>query len=271
MKTKAAELESEATVLRSESAGARVSESDNNAIQTHEQNGFSKVEEEVKETATVPIGTEEIESSMESAAGSNDNEMNERTEEQPVEMIEAAREEQINIEESELKSESQAQSEVAPARSAAVTAEDVQAADFKNGVEKILFSRALSDFASQDATRRADAAAEIAGIHHELSHRLLISHMADEPSARVRQECIKTLSALGSKEGLSTIEQALADEAASVRLAAVWGMYRLAGKESIPALTRMLSDKDASVRRRAATCIGWLGGQISQVVNHSSH
>ena len=87
----------------------------------------------------------------------------------------------------------------------------------------------------------------------------------------MRQECIKALSALESKEGLSVIEQALADEAASVRLAAVWGLYRLTGTESIPVLTRMLSDKDASVRRRAVTCIGWLGGQINQAGSHSSH
>ena len=312
MKTKAAALESEITVLRNESAGAHVSGSNNNVIRTEEQNGFSKAEEEVKGTATAPIGTEQVESSMESAAGSKDNEMNERTEEQPAEMVVAAKQisklplqeisslqteheekadiEQavkeiepstevaardelieISVEEPELKSESRAQSEVVPAYSAEITAEDVQAADFKNGVERILFSKALSDFASQDTTRRADAAVAIADIHHELSHRLLISHIADEPSARVRQECIKALSTLESKEGLSTIEQALSDEAASVRLAAVWGLYRLAGKESIPALTRMLYDKDESVRRRAVTCIGWLGGQISPVGSHSSH
>jgi predicted nucleic acid-binding Zn-ribbon protein len=310
MKTKAAALESEITVLRNESVGAHVSGSNNNVIQAEEQSGFSKVGEEVKGTATVPIVTEQVESSMESAAGSKDNEMNERTEEKLDEMVVAAKQisklplqeisslqtehkekadiervlkeiepstevaaqkEQIeiNVEEPELKSESRAQSEVAPAYSTEITAEDVQAADFKNGVEKILFSKALSDFASQDTTRRADAAAAIADIHHELSHRLLISHIADEPSARVRQECIKALSTLESREGISTIEQALADEAASVRLAAVWGLYRLAGKESIPALTRMLSDKDESVRRRAVTCIDWLGGQISEAGTHS--
>ncbi len=312
MKTKTAALESEVTILRSELARARESESDNNAIQAEEQNGFSKVEEEVKEPATAPVDTEEVESSKEVAVGTIDDETNERTEEQPTEMVVAAKqtsklplqeisspqtehkekadieqavkeigpltevaaqEEQIdiNVEEPELKSESQAQSEVAPAHSAEVTAEDVQAADFKNGAERILFSKAISDFVSQDATTRANAAAAIAGIHHELSPRLLISHMANEPSARVRQECIKALSALESKEGLSAIEQALADEAASVRLAAVWGLYRLTGTESIPLLTRMLSDKDASVRRRAVTCIGWLGGQISKAGNHSSH
>ena len=312
MKAKTAALESEVTILRIELARAHKSKSDNNAIQTEEQNGFSKVEEEVKEPVTAPVDTEDVESLKEIAAGTNDDQTNERTEEQPVEMVVAAKqisklplqeislpqteykekadieqavkeigplteiaahEEQIdiNVEEPELKSESQAQSEVAPAHSAEVTAEDVQAADFKNGVERVLFSKALSDFASQDVTTRVDAAAAIADIRHELSPRLLIFHMADEPSARVRQECIKALSALESKEGLITIEQALADEAASVRLAAVWGLYRLAGKESIPALTRMLSDKDESVRRRAVTCIGWLGGQISPVGSHSSH
>ena len=257
MKTKTAALESEVTILRIELSRARESESDNNAIQTEGQNSYSKVEEEVKEPATAPAETEDAESSKEVVAGTNDDQTNERDQEEAIGVnVES-------VEEPELKSESHAQFEVTPAHPAEVTVEDVQAADFKKGMERILFSKALSDFASQDATTRADAAATIAGIHHELSPRLLISHMADEPSARVRQECIKALSALESKEGLSAIEQALADEAASVRLAAVWGLYRLAGTESIPALTRMLSDKDASVRRRAVTCIGWLGGQIS--------
>ena len=39
----------------------------------------------------------------------------------------------------------------------------------------------------------------------------------------------------------------------------------------MPVLTHMLSDKDASVRRRAITCIGWLGRQISQTNNHHSN
>ena len=149
-----------------------------------------------------------------------------------------------------------------------VTAEDVQAADFKNGADKILFAKAFSDFTSREAAVRADAARVIAGIHHELSLRLLITYMADEPSALVRQEYIKALATLEMKEGISAVERALVDEAASVRLAAVWGLYRLAGTESIPALTPMLSDNDEGVRRRAITCIGWVGGQIANAGNH---
>ncbi|HIJ52775.1 MAG TPA: hypothetical protein HPP66_06430 [Planctomycetes bacterium] len=307
MKTKAAALESEVTGLRSELAEAEISNSDNNAIGADEQTDFSESEEEVKETSTAPAGTEEFESSMESAAGPKDNEMNERTEEQPAETVVAAkqisklplqaisspqtekfRDSQetvgspefltaqgeaidVNVEERELKSEARSQPEAATAHSAEVTAEEGRAADFKNGAERILFLKALSDFGSRDAITRADAAAAIGGIHHELSPRLIITHIADEPSAYVRQECIKALTALGSKEGLGVIEQSLSDESASVRLAAVWGLYRLAGTESIPALTRMLSDKDTSVRRRAVTCIGWLGGQISRADNHHFH
>jgi len=337
MKTKAAALESEVTGLRSELARAEISKSDNNAVQAEEQTDFTEAAEELKETATAPVGTDEVESSMESAAGPKDNEMNERTEEQSAEMVVAAKQISnlplreisssqtehkekadsepavkeiepsmevtaqgeaidVNVEEPELKSEARAQPEVDTPHllwekfprnglisnlytglnlkvgaGAEVTAEDVQAADFKNGAERIIFLKALSDFASRDAITRADAAAAIAGIHHELSPGLIITHMADEPSAYVRQECIKVLTALESKEGLGAIEQALADEAASVRLAAVWGLYRLAGTESIPVLTRVLSDKDASVRRRAVTCIGWLGGQISRTDNHYFH
>jgi len=149
-----------------------------------------------------------------------------------------------------------------------VMAEKVQAADFKNGADKILFTSALSGLASVDISVRIDAARAIGGIDNELSARILVAHMADEPSAIVRRECIKALTTLEMKEGLSAVECALADEAASVRLAAVWGLYRLAGRESIPALTRMLSDDDISVRRRAITCIGWVGGQIAKAGNH---
>ena len=158
--------------------------------------------------------------------------------------------------------------EVEVTESLEVTAEEVQAADFKNGADKILFTKAVSDFASQEAASRADAAGVIAGIRHELSPRLLITNMVDEPSALVRRECVKALATLEMKEGISAIERALADEAASVRLAAVWGLYRLAGTESIQALIPMLSDRDASVRRRAITCIGWVGGQIAKIGNH---
>jgi len=254
MRTKAAGLESDITALRSELAGARESKSDNNVIHAEKQTGLSEAAEEVKETATAPVGPEGVESSMEVIAQGEPIDVN-------VE----------NVEEPELKSEAEAKAEVEATESAEVTLEQVQAADFKNGTDRIIFTKALSDFSSQKATARADAAATIAGIRHDLSPRLLITHMADEPSAYVRQECIKALTTLESKDGLSTIERALADEAASVRLAAVWGLYRLAGAESIPALTHMLSDDDEGVRRRAITCIGWLGGQAGKGGNHHSH
>jgi len=141
----------------------------------------------------------------------------------------------------------------------AVTDEQVQAAVFSKVTDKILFTKAVSDMANQDVAVRLDAVKRIADIGHELSIKALVAQMASERSPQVRQECIKALTTLEMKEGLPAIESALADEAASVRLAAVWGLYRLAGKQSGTALVGMLSDKDEGVRRRAATCIGWLG------------
>lgn len=149
-----------------------------------------------------------------------------------------------------------------------VTSEEVQAADFKDEHDKILFTKAFSDFTSLEATSRAEAAGIIAGIRHVLSLRLLITHMAGEPSAMVRQKCVEAISRLEMKEGISAIECALGDKAASVRLAAVWGLYRLAGTESIPTLIPMLSDSDISVRRRAITCTGWVGGHIAKAGTH---
>ena len=136
---------------------------------------------------------------------------------------------------------------------------NVKGAVFPNATDKIIFTRALSDIASQDATVRADAAKTMAFVRHELSVKALVAQMACESSAQVRQECIKALGALEMDEALPTIERALADEAGSVRLAAVWGLYLLAGTKSAPALIRMFTDKNEEVRRRAATCIGWLG------------
>jgi len=136
---------------------------------------------------------------------------------------------------------------------------EVRAAVFDNETKRIIFRRALSDIANQDPAARADAVKTIAGIRHELSVRVLVNQMASEPSAQVRQECIKALTTLQMTEGLGAVEQALSDRAALVRLAAVWGLYRLAGAESVAALVRMFSDEDVEVRRRAVTCIGWLG------------
>jgi len=152
-----------------------------------------------------------------------------------------------------------------------VTVEDVQASDFKNEAERIIFTKALSDFASADTAVRVDAAKTIGGISHELSARVIVAHIADEKSAVVRQECIKALLTLEMAEGLSAVESALTDETASVRLAAVWGIYRLAGIESLPKLLAMLSDGDVSVRRRAVTCIGWLGGQLKTIGGSQLH
>lgn len=140
-----------------------------------------------------------------------------------------------------------------------VTNEQVQATVFPNATDKVIFMRALSDIASQDAAVRVDAAKAMAGVHHELSVKTLAGRMVSESSVRVRQECIKALTTLQMTEGLDVVERALSDRAALVRLAAVWGLYRLAGAGSGPALVRMLSDEDVEVRRRAATCISWLG------------
>ena len=142
---------------------------------------------------------------------------------------------------------------------AAVTDEEAQAAVFPNATDKVIFTRALSDITSQDATVRADAAKTMAGVRHELSVKALVAQMASESSAQVRQECIKALAALEMKEALPAVKRALTDEAGSVRLVAVWGLYHLAGTESAPALIRMFYDEDEEVRRRATTCIGWLG------------
>jgi len=177
-----------------------------------------------------------------------------------------------------LKTEEQPSEVISESRvpgSSVVTVEQVQTAVFDKVTDRILFAKAVSDIASGETAVRVNAVKTMAGIHHELSVQVLLAHAASNTSAQVRQECIKALTALEMKEGLPVFEQALTDQAGSVRLAAVWGLYRLAGIESAPAFLSMLSDKDEGVRRRTATCIGWLGweelaGRLTPLLNDSS-
>jgi HEAT repeat protein len=140
----------------------------------------------------------------------------------------------------------------------AVTEEQVQTAVFSNATEKVIFTRSLSDIASQDVDARTNAVKTIGGIRHKLSIKALFTQLVRETSPRVRQECVKALTRQEVNEGLRAVKCALTDQAASVRLAAVWGLYRLAGAENASNLIRMFSDENEEVRRRAATCIGWL-------------
>jgi len=141
----------------------------------------------------------------------------------------------------------------------AIADEEVRSAFFANESQRIIFRRALCDITNQAPAVRADAVKTIADIGHELSVRVLVNQLAREPSAQVRQECVKALTSLQTTEVLSAVERALSDRAALVRLTAVWGLYRMAGAESGPALVGMFSDESAEVRRRAVTCISWLG------------
>jgi len=144
---------------------------------------------------------------------------------------------------------------------------EVEAATFPKATDRIVFTRALSYMDSHDTASREDAAKTLAGIDHELAVRTLAEHMGHEPSEQVRQECIRSLTTLGTKEdvAITAITNALTDKSARVRLIAVWSLYRLAGAESVPALIDMLSDKNEGVRRRAATCIGWLAREQKTV------
>jgi hypothetical protein len=142
-----------------------------------------------------------------------------------------------------------------------VTPEDVRTEVFSNPAERIIFKRALSSIAAQDANVRANAVRTIGAIRHKLSIKTLVTQLACETSPYVRRECVKALTKQNVNEGLRAVKRALTDQTALVRLTAVWGLYRLAGAASAPALISMFSDEDEEVRRRAVTCIGWLGQQ----------
>ncbi len=180
------------------------------------------------------------------------------TAEPPHELVEPAPQEDDQAEEN-IELSQQAITETETAGFVDLTPEEVDAATFPYAADSVIFTRALSDIASNDPPTRAYAARAMGTIRHELSVRGLAAQIAREQSAQVRQICVKSLATLQMAEGLSAVERALSDSAASVRLAAVWALYRLAGTESVLALIQMFSDEDNEVRRRAVTCIGWLG------------
>ena len=140
-----------------------------------------------------------------------------------------------------------------------VTAAEVSPDDFAGAAEALIFSRARKDMASRDDAARVRASRALGAIHHPLSVKTLSAHLARDPSAEVRKECVNALMALQMKEGLPAVERALSDRSPIVRLAAVRGTYRLEGAEGAASLIRMLSDEHEDVRRRAIACIGWLG------------
>jgi multidrug resistance efflux pump len=140
-----------------------------------------------------------------------------------------------------------------------VTTEEAAAATFSGAAEKVVFGRALSNLDCDDASTRAAAAKALAGVPHELSVRALVNRFHCEDSAEVREECLCALTALDAPEAIPLAEDALEDEATSVRLAAIRAIYRLVGLEGAGSLIRKLRDNDEDVRRRAVTCLGWLG------------
>lgn len=241
VKTRVTALESDLAAARHHLEKSRKEEddarsqppSDLNDVQPEEKAALSDRGEEKVEV----VSTEEkVESAMEPTVAQSVGELKAKMEEQPFQPV----------------------SKVEVTSIPAVTEEQVQTAVFSNATEKVIFTRALSDIASQDVEVRTNAVKMIGSIRHKLSIKALVTQLARETSPQVRQECVKALTRQEVNEGLRAVKRALTDQAASVRLAAVWGLYRLAGAESASGLVRMLSDEDEEVQRRSATCIGWL-------------
>ena len=241
VKTRVTALESDLVATRDHFEKSRKEEedaksqppSDLSDVQPEEKASVSDWGEEKVEV----VSTEEkVESAMEPTVAQLAGELNAKMEEQP----------------------SQPVSKVEVPGLPAVTEKQVQTAVFSNATDKVIFTRALSDIASQDVEVRTNAVKMIGSIRHKLSIKALVTQLARETSPQVRQECVKALTKQEVNEGLRAVKRALSDQAASVRLAAVWGLYRLAGAESASGLVRMLSDEDEEIQRRSATCIGWL-------------
>ena len=106
---------------------------------------------------------------------------------------------------------------------------------------------------------RAEAAGVLGKIRHELSLRTLAARYPVEPSVQVRKSIVNALADLGIIEAVPTLEHALNDSDANVRLAAVMGVYRLRGVANGSALIGRLNDQSTEVRRMIACCVGWMG------------
>lgn len=140
-----------------------------------------------------------------------------------------------------------------------ITPGQVDAAQFSDSAQKVVFKTLLSDLEHGDIGVRSQAADALSKIRHELSVRALAAHFFREPSAQLRKECVNALVALDVKEGLPVVKHALRDSNATVRLAAVMRVYRLAGARRTSMLLKMLNDENIEVRRMVACCVGWMG------------
>ncbi|MDC0358564.1 HEAT repeat domain-containing protein [Oligoflexia bacterium] len=135
---------------------------------------------------------------------------------------------------------------------------ELATAKFKGFTEKVKLTKALRELADQEQRVRERAAQALGTIDHYLSVSALAAQLAAEPSFEVRKACIASLTTLKKKTGLPTIEQALSDSAAVVRLAAIQGIYSIAGADGTTKLRAMFNDSSEDVRHRAALCLKML-------------
>jgi HEAT repeat protein len=113
-----------------------------------------------------------------------------------------------------------------------------------------------------DEQRAAAAAA--------LSERFRSSEKAASPAA-LREELVTAMGVMADPSFAAAVREALADSAATVRLAAVGAMRRLNQPGSDEALAPLIDDADRGVRRAAISALGALGGRafLSAIVKRT--
>lgn len=82
-------------------------------------------------------------------------------------------------------------------------------------------------------------------------------------SESMRESLLKAMGAVGDKEFLPLLREALKDSAATIRLAAVEGLKNFSPDDVNPDLNKMLSDGDRGVRQAAIIAVSRLGGLAS--------
>ena len=115
-----------------------------------------------------------------------------------------------------------------------VTLEEVQVAVFSNAADRIIFRRALSDIASQDATVRADAVRTIAvgWLGQEALAVKLLPLLADR-SVSVRRSAIEAMGNLRSRQVVSALIERLNEPEESIRKAVLGALKTITGKKKM--------------------------------------
>ncbi|MFP4052416.1 MAG: HEAT repeat domain-containing protein [Phycisphaerae bacterium] len=122
---------------------------------------------------------------------------------------------------------------------------------------------ALAGTAAQALSRIAEAKGLTGKLHREASKALIDRYKLIEAARNhieTRRALLAAMGTLGDKASVPLLEEAVKDEATTVRLTAVEGLSRLGEPGSAKAIAPYLKDQDRGVRQASIVALGRLGG-----------